>query len=263
MYRFIFVFCALLLLQGGQALQDSESSEELEIEGRSVFDDDLREFVEFLRLQMPCGYEPAGIPPLAPLQAGYRAVELTTDNAAIRGNVTNLSITGLDDFDVSALGFNNVIQKVKYDLFFPEILFTGLYKADIITKIFGPSMRVYGDGDLHLTLKDLRIYGSFILRPKLTGSVRMTRFKVKSELGAVESKLTGIMDSPLKTKLINAWIEEFINLTFNDSQEDVNAALKNWVVPPANQALDKVPIIGVLALIFGIVDGSLPQEPLC
>lgn len=71
-----------MLLQRVQALQNSESSEEFEIEGRSMFDDDLREFVEFLRLQMPCGYAPAGIPPLAPLQAGYREVELTTANAA-------------------------------------------------------------------------------------------------------------------------------------------------------------------------------------
>lgn len=148
-------------------------------------------------------------------------------------------------------------------MIFPEILFTGHYKADIITKLLGSSVRVYGDGTLHLSLKNLRIYGSFILRPKITGSVRMTSFKVTSGLGAAESKLTGIMDSALRTKIINAWVEEFINLTFNDSQEDVNAALKRWVVPPANQALDKVPVIGVLALLFGIIDGSMPQETLC
>lgn len=33
------------------------------------FDDQLREFVEYLRLHMSCGYEPAGIPPLAPYHA--------------------------------------------------------------------------------------------------------------------------------------------------------------------------------------------------
>ncbi|XP_011212216.2 uncharacterized protein LOC105232274 [Bactrocera dorsalis] len=263
MHKFIFAFCALLLLQGSQALQAGGSSEELEIEARSLFDDDLREFVEFLRLQMPCGYAPAGIPPLAPLQAAYREMDLTSGNAAIRGNVTNLNISGLDVFEVQDLHFNNILQRVRYDLVFPEILFTGLYKADIKTKLFGPSVRVYGDGALHLALKNLRIYGTFIVRPKLTGSVRMTKFKITTELGAVESKLTGIMNSTLKTKLINAWIEEFINLTFNDSQEEVNAALTRWVVPPANQALDKVPVVGFLALLFGVIEGSLPQETLC
>lgn len=40
-------------------------------EGRTKFDDDLRDFVEFIKLQMKCGYEPAGIPPLAPYQDDF------------------------------------------------------------------------------------------------------------------------------------------------------------------------------------------------
>lgn len=82
MYKFNFVFCALLLFQGIRALQDSESSDQLEIAARIMFDDDLHEFVEFLRLQMPCGYAAAGIAPLAPLQAAYRGINVTTGNAA-------------------------------------------------------------------------------------------------------------------------------------------------------------------------------------
>ncbi|CAD6997372.1 uncharacterized protein LOC105665410 [Ceratitis capitata] len=265
MYKFTLAFCAVLLWQctWGQVDTMDDFSGESEIEGRTNFDDDLRELVEFFRLQMPCGYEPAGIPPLAPLKASYREFQFTTDRADISGNVTNLNVEGLDVFDVRELHFNNVLHKVRYDFNFPEIFFTGLYKTDIITKLFGPAVHVFGDGKLNLTLKNLRLYGSFILRPKLSGGVRMIKFKINTELGDVESKLTGFMNSTLKTRLINAWIEEFISLTFNDSEEDVNAALQRWVASPVNDALDKVPVLAVLALLFGIIDGSLPQETLC
>lgn len=115
--------------------------------------------------------------------------------------------------------------------FSPKYCSPGLYKAYINTKFLGSSVRVYGDAALHLALKNLRIYGSFIVRPKLTGSVRMTKFKVTSELGAVKSKLTGIMNSTFKTKIINAWIKKFINLTLLENYIKIwnFYGLKIWI----------------------------------
>lgn len=262
MYSFWFLLCALLLLQTAHGQLASES-EELEIEGRTNFDDYLREVMEFLRLQMPCGYAPAGIPPLVPLYAPYREVEWITSKSEIRGNVTELTVTGLDEFDIRELHYNNLLRRVRYDLNFPEILFTGDYKTDIITKLFGPKVHVYGDGELHLTLKNLRIYGSFIVRPKASGTMKLTKFKATTELGGVESELTGIMNSPTMTKFFNGWIEEFINQTFNDSEEEVDAALQRWFVPLATKALDEVSVIGLVALMLGVIEGTLPQETLC
>lgn len=64
----------------GIFLQTSQSyklfDERLQPEGRTKFDDDLREFMEFVKLQMQCGYEPAGVPPLAPYQQDFAKFDL-------------------------------------------------------------------------------------------------------------------------------------------------------------------------------------------
>lgn len=48
----------------------------IQLSSRTVFDDELREVVELVRLQMVCGY--AGIPPLAPYQEEHRQIVLKT-----------------------------------------------------------------------------------------------------------------------------------------------------------------------------------------
>ncbi|XP_067625370.1 uncharacterized protein [Eurosta solidaginis] len=262
MYIFLLVLCALVLSHPthGQLIN---AHAEVKVESRTLFDDDLREFIEFARLQMPCGYAPAGIPALVPLHASYREVSSVTEKANIHGNVTDLTINGLNKFDVRKLHFNNIFRKVTFDLNFPEVRINGAYKADIKRKIRDTTLHIYGDGDLNLILRNLHINGSFVLKPKLSGKTKLAKFKVTTQLGDVESRLTGLMNSRLKTKLVNKWIEEFIALTFNESPEDINAAMQHLVVPPANKALEKVPVIGVLALVFGLVEGKLPQRKMC
>lgn len=46
----------------------------------TLFDDDLRELTEFLRLQMRCGYPERGIPVLAPVQMAFKAIDIRTDS---------------------------------------------------------------------------------------------------------------------------------------------------------------------------------------
>lgn len=47
--------------------------------GRILFDDELRELTEFLRLQMQCGYPAKGIPILAPAQLPYKEVDIQAE----------------------------------------------------------------------------------------------------------------------------------------------------------------------------------------
>lgn len=56
--------------------------QDLDIEQRTKFDDDLREIVEYLRLQMQCGFPEKGIPPLAPYHNKF--VEFDLQNSEWR-----------------------------------------------------------------------------------------------------------------------------------------------------------------------------------
>lgn len=61
---------SIVLINTCQSLNLIENN--LNPQQRTKIDDDLRDFVEFIKLQMQCGYEPAGVPPLAPYQAEFK-----------------------------------------------------------------------------------------------------------------------------------------------------------------------------------------------
>ncbi|XP_061396171.1 uncharacterized protein LOC133331812, partial [Musca vetustissima] len=218
-------------------------------EGRTKFDDDLREFMEFVKLQMQCGYAPAGIPPMAPYQQEFAEFDMQGGGWSLKGNMTNLQISGLNEFDIVDLNWNNVLQKIKFDFKFPSILFhSSEYKLNARTSALGPSMGFHGNGVFSLELINLRASGSFKLRPNLSGGVSVRSFNVKLELESSKSKTTGIMGGSLiYNKLFNSWVEEFIALTFEeDNSEGVSHFVEELVVPPLNAALKNISLVELL-----------------
>uniref|UniRef100_A0A1I8NG16 Hemolymph juvenile hormone binding protein (JHBP) n=1 Tax=Musca domestica TaxID=7370 RepID=A0A1I8NG16_MUSDO len=254
----------------GIFLQTSQSYKlfdgRLQPEGRTKFDDDLREFMEFVKLQMQCGYEPAGVPPLAPYQQDFAKFDLQGGGWSLKGNLTNLVITGLNEFDIVELHWNNVLAKITFDFKFPSIwAHSDSYKLNAVTSMFGPATGFHGDGVFSLELINLRARGSFKLRPNLSGGLMVKGFNAKLELESSKSKTTGIMGGKLiYNKLFNSWIEEFINLTFEeDNSEAVSAFVDHLVVPPLDAALKNISLVELIALITGLAQDVVPTEAIC
>ncbi|ALC39606.1 CG7968 [Drosophila busckii] len=231
----------------------------------TLFDDQLRELTEFLRLQMRCGYPPLGIPVLAPAQLAYKKLNIKTESLACQGNFTDLSIVGLDSFEFRQLNWNNVLHKIRFDLNFPSIKLTSSkYQLDILSRLFGSDFSLWGDGVFDLELLNLRANGSFIIRPSgLTHGTHIKSWKVDWQLGAANSKITGIMGSRLWSKFVNDIINEFFELTINDNPEEVADFMQQLIVPPMNAALENVAWYEITAVILGLVKGVLPVEPIC
>ncbi|XP_075150489.1 uncharacterized protein LOC142224591 [Haematobia irritans] len=259
--RHLFLIYTVILLIFLNTCQANEESRQPE--GRTKFDDDLRDFMEFVKLQMKCGYEPAGIPTLAPYEEDFKEFNIAVNTWSLKGNLSNLIITGLNEFDIVDLNWNNVLQKITFDFKFPSILAKSSYKLNGITGVFGPIIGFHGDGLFQLELMNLRAHGSFKLRPNLTGGLTIWSFKVKLDLETSKSKTTGIMDSVIYSKFFNSWIEEFIRLTFEDNGEAVSDALEYLVVPPLNKALKNVSMIELVALIMGLAQDVIPSEAIC
>ncbi|XP_037960308.1 uncharacterized protein LOC119689536 [Teleopsis dalmanni] len=231
---------------------------------RALFDDELREFIEFLRLQMRCGYADAGIPPLAPYQAEFKEFAINQGDWNVRGNLTDLTVTGLDEFDVVVLSWNNVFQKLTFDFNFGSILMKSAYKMNALTSMFGPPLNFYGDGNMQLEFQNLRAYGSFKLRPSLNGGLHAWAFKFNLELGGAKSKSTGFMNSAFYSKIFDSWIEEFLKVMFEeDNAEAMSAALENLIQPPLNSLLKNISMPELIAIILGLAGDILPKEPIC
>lgn len=72
----LIIFSLILISSNLSASNAFSENEELDIEQRTKFDDDLREIVEYLRLQMQCGFPERGIPPLAPYHNNFVEFDL-------------------------------------------------------------------------------------------------------------------------------------------------------------------------------------------
>ncbi|XP_017056638.1 uncharacterized protein LOC108098324 [Drosophila ficusphila] len=230
-----------------------------------LFDDELRELTEFLRLQMRCGYPARGVPILAPAQMAYKEINTRTESFGCQGNFTELIIEGLDGYEFSKLEWNNVLHTIKFDINFPKIsLKSSNYKLNILARLFGADFSLWGDGVFNLELINFRAYGKFIIRPKTaTSGVYVKNWDVTWELEEAKSQTTGIMNSRLYSKFINDLVKEYLELLINDNPTEVSQFMEELIVPPMNLVLDNVAWYEIAAIIVGLVDGILPVEPIC
>lgn len=181
---------------------------------------------------------------------------------SLKGNLTDLIITGLNEFDLVVLHWNNILHRITYELNFPSIQFHSSYQLNGLTKMFGAPLNIFGKGLFRLELINLRLKGSFRLKPLLSGGLAVVGFISQLELEAVKSRSTGFMNSLIYTKLFNAWLEEFIYLTIQE-QEEVSRAIEYKAVPFLNDVFKGVSLVELLAVITGLVEVGLPMEVNC
>lgn len=150
------------------------------------------------------------------------------------------------------------MAKITFDFKFPFIEFNSLYKLNV----YAP-LNLYGSGIFRLQLFNLRLKGSFKLKPLIiTNGLAVRDFKVQVDLESSRSKTTGIMNNRWSTKLFNAWLEEFIALTFEE-EEAVSRVVESYTVPVLNKGLKHVSMLELFAMITGIVNDIVPEGPKC
>lgn len=245
------ILCALLCCSFGSGI---------------LFDDDLRELTELLRLQMRCGYPERGIPILAPAQMAFKPIDISTDSLRCQGNFTDLSVVGLDGFEFYTLKWNNILHTIKFDITFPRIqLKSANYKLNILSRLLGSDLSMWGDGIFDVELTNLRANGSFILRPSsLTHGTHIKSWKVDWQLGKSTSKITGIMGQNLMvSKFFSQILDEFLELLINDNPNEISQFMEQLIVSPMNAVLENIAWYEISAIIMGLVKGILPAEPIC
>ncbi|XP_016938371.3 uncharacterized protein [Drosophila suzukii] len=237
----------------------------LSLGSAKLFDDELRELTEFLRLQMRCGYPARGVPILAPAQIAYQEIAIRTENFGCNGNFTELILEGLDGYEFSKLEWSNILNTIKFDMNFPKIsLKSSNYKLNLLARLFGGDFSLWGDGVFNLELINFRAYGSFVIRPKsATSGVYVKSWKVNWELEEAKSQTTGFMNSRLYTKFINDLIKEYLDILINENPTEVSQFMEELIVPPMNLVLENVAWYEITAIILGLVDGILPVEAIC
>lgn len=174
-------------------------------------------------------------------------------------------MSGLDSFEFYKLQWNNIFHTIKFDVTFPRIQVNSAnYKMNLLGRLFGADLSMWGDGIFNLELINLRANGSFIMRPSsAVQGVYVKSWKVDWQLGEASSQTTGIMGNRYYTKFVNSIIQEFLELLINDNPQEVAEFMEQLIVPPMNGVLQHVAWYEITAIILGLVKGILPTEPIC
>lgn len=176
-------------------------------------------------------------------------------------NLTDLTVVGLNDFDIKVLEFIKLKSKLSFDLTFNDIQVLGQYYAD--GNLFYPdfNLKAYGLGDVNLVLQELRLNGSCRLVPHLKG-LKVTHFKIGVNIGYVKSKFTGILNNKYATIFFNRWLEEFLSMGINDetNKQIISAVISDFVETRANGFLANYTLVDLIKLILEFTGGSQLSE---
>ncbi|XP_055848365.1 uncharacterized protein LOC129913622 [Episyrphus balteatus] len=227
------------------------------------FDDQLRELVESVRQQLPCGFPTAGIPPLAPYRNQLHQFDLNNRGTDLLGNFTNLIITGIDGFDVKELHYATLLMKLNFDVNFSQIKLFSQYYAKGGVQIFGRNFSLVGNGDFDLLAENIRINGSFHLRPTTSNGLKIWNFKSSFNMDGVKSQTTGILNSPLYSGFFNSWVEEFVRILVDENRDHIGNKIGSYIVPAVNQQLKKVSVLELIGVILGLGAPDSPLFPVC
>lgn len=155
-------------------------------------------------------------------------------------------------------------KRIKYNFVFKKIELLTKYDtntfADLMTK-FGVDIRFEGAGDIKFALKNFALSGSFKYKlPILFGSIKIYDFYCLVSLGSAESEISGILGSGNMNRMMNKYIEDFVEYAIADNHKVISDTIEENVVPRVNAALKGYNAWDLIAMITGGGSGPEPEE---
>lgn len=179
-------------------------------------------------------------------------------------DLKHLTINGLNDFKIQKLTINLITKRVKYNFNFKKVHVLSEYDtntfADLIRK-FGVDVRFEGAGDINFAMKNLAFSGSFKYKlPILFGSIKIYNFYCLVSLGSAEANISGILGSGNMNRMMNHYIEDFVEHGIADNHKLISDTIEENVVPRVNKALKGYNAWDLIGKITG-GGGPEPEEP--
>lgn len=208
-------------------------------QGRSVsskIENALKDFRE----QMPKGFEEFGIGPLAPAILSEKAVDVQYPAFGVRGEVHDVYLTGLNEFEIVKSKVNVITSKITVSLKWPGELRAKVahYTLKSFAKTHGFDLILEGDGAVDFFLQGLKaeldIKYSFNI---FSHKVQIKKLKVKISLEKCLSDISGIKANQLNDSDLNKLICEYVFKGINDNQEKFNDAIEEHGLPAINNIL--------------------------
>lgn len=199
----------------------------------------MDKFLEAWKNMLPCGYAADNIPVLAPLTNDFSAFNYTLRDTSIKGNVSNIRISGLNHFEILAGSFDANTQHATFDVLFPEIQITGSYALEGIIDIYGILLPTHQASLINERFQQLRLVGDYTFAPSLINSsgLRISEYHLQFYLGDVKIDNWDTLWDISSNNLSNRFASDVLSFVAQHIQPDVDKLLGKYVIPSMNDML--------------------------
>ncbi|KAH8419094.1 hypothetical protein KR222_004982 [Zaprionus bogoriensis] len=199
-------------------------------------------FLDAWKKIAPCGFPAQNIPVLAPLTTKFQAFEYSNGLTNIAGNVSNIRLSGLNNFHVLSGSFNPNTSHATFDVLFPEIQVLGSYELEGTIGVAGFPVPVRQSVLINKKVSDWRFVGEYTFAQSLINSngLRISDFKLKYLVADVKVDNWDKYLDIATNNFFNEFIGSFTLLHSEEIQSYVHPIFEAFVLPSINALLSNV-----------------------
>ncbi|XP_043866691.1 uncharacterized protein LOC6586944 [Drosophila mojavensis] len=209
--------CVLLAL-----LVAFASASPLQDNGLVNYREALDMFLDAWKKMLPCGFAADNIPVLAPLTLDFYAFNYVNGDTNLVGNVSNIRISGLNNFQVLSGSYDENTTHATFDVLFPALQILGSYEVEGVLSIGGLPLPIRQSVLINKKITDWRFVGEYTFGQSLSNSNGLR-----------------IKDFYLQI-LCGCFINSFSLLFTEEIQPYVNPMFAKYVLPSINSLLSNL-----------------------
>ncbi|XP_030078649.1 uncharacterized protein LOC115482787 [Drosophila hydei] len=210
--------------------------------GMVDFREALDMFINAYKKMMPCGFAADNIPAMAPLTVDFFPFDYVNGETHLKGNVSNIRVSGLDNFQILSGSFDNNTMRATFDFMYPALQILGSYEVEGVLSIGGLLMPIRQKVLINKKITDWRFVGEYTFGQSLTNSngLRIKDFNLQYLVGGVVAANWDQYMDIAGNNYFNSFINSFSVLFTEEIQPYVTPLYEKYVLPSINSALSNM-----------------------
>ncbi|TMW48919.1 hypothetical protein DOY81_005984, partial [Sarcophaga bullata] len=228
--------CALVQASLGAAIAGEEATADVDL-GTA-----LKMFYTSLQRIMPCGSAELGVPVLAPYKLDLLPLNVENENYNVSGLISNLEVTGLNDFRILASNFDAATNRTYLDVIHSQIQVLAKYNVSARVNVAGFPLQPSGNGLLNVKIQDYRTVADWVIAPssKNPNGVEVTDANIRFYLGNVLNNNWNNEWDIAVNNFINNFVNEAVLLWAQEVQKRIDGIYSQMYLPMINESLQNV-----------------------
>ncbi|KAH8406575.1 hypothetical protein KR215_007942 [Drosophila sulfurigaster] len=203
------------------------------------YSDAVNMFLQAWQKIIPCGYAAGNLPVLAPLTVDFQAFNYSNGNTNLVGNVSNIRISGLNNFHILSGGYNDSTNHAHFDVIFPQLQILGAYELEGNLSVGGLPLPIRQNVLINKKLIDWRFVGEYTFAQSANNSngLQISDFDLKYFVADVKADNWDKYLDVATNNFVNNFIDSFSLLFAEEIQPYVNTLFATYSLPAINDLL--------------------------